>query len=104
MVDHERFRWTDRHWRGIDLSSSVLYELHVGTFTDAGTFDAAIARLDHLVGLGATAVELLLEHGLNGLGPLDALVAATALAHEIPLYTREAVFQAIAELEVVVPY
>ncbi len=59
VVDHERFRWTDRHWRGIDLSSSVLYELHVGTFTDAGTFDAAIAHLDHLVGLGATAVELL---------------------------------------------
>jgi len=59
VVDHERFRWTDRHWRGIDLSSSVIYELHVGTFTDAGTFDAAIARLDHLVGLGATAVELL---------------------------------------------
>src|SRR5437764_294500 len=41
----------------------------------------------------SSAVELLLEHGLDGLGPLDALVAATALAHEIPLYTREPVFR-----------
>jgi predicted nucleic acid-binding protein len=53
----------------------------------------------------STAVELVLEHCLaTGLGPDDALVAATALAHEIPLYTRDPVFRGIAELEVVAPY
>ena len=46
-------------WRGRDLRSSVLYELHVGTFTPEGTFDGAIARLDHLVALGVGAVSLM---------------------------------------------
>src|SRR5947209_2540418 len=53
----------------------------------------------------STAVKLLLDHGLaTGLGALDALVAATALAHEIPLYTRSPVFQGLPDLEVVAPY
>jgi maltooligosyltrehalose trehalohydrolase len=59
VVDHGAFAWTDRGWRGVPLGGAVLYELHVGTFTEAGTFDAAIERLDHLVGLGVDAVELL---------------------------------------------
>lgn len=59
VVDHSRFPWTDQGWRGIELSSSVLYELHVGTFSGTGTFDGAIAHLDHLRSLGVTAVELL---------------------------------------------
>ena len=59
VVDHSRFRWNDQAWRGIELSSSVLYELHVGTFSEGGTFDAAGAHLDHLADLGVTAVELL---------------------------------------------
>jgi maltooligosyltrehalose trehalohydrolase len=50
---------TDQLWRGLPLEGAVLYELHVGTFTEAGTFDAAIERLDHLVELGVDAVELL---------------------------------------------
>ncbi|MEV0404850.1 malto-oligosyltrehalose trehalohydrolase [Actinoallomurus sp. NPDC050550] len=57
--DHERFTWSDEGWRGRPLPGSVLYELHVGTFTPEGTFDAAIDRLDHLVDLGVDAVELL---------------------------------------------
>src|SRR5690606_12244704 len=44
----------------------VLYELHVGTFTAAGTFDAAIARLDHLVALGVTHVELMPVAAFSG--------------------------------------
>ncbi len=48
VVDHGAFAWTDSAWRGIPLSSAVIYELHVGTFTDAGTFDAAIEKLPHL--------------------------------------------------------
>ena len=51
------------------------------------------------------AVELVLEYGLlTGLGALDALVAATALAHEIPLYSRDPAFQGIRDLAVVPPY
>ncbi len=59
LVDHARFRWTDTAWRGVPLAGSVLYELHIGTFTPEGTFDAAIGRLGHLVELGVDAVELL---------------------------------------------
>ncbi|MCW2545206.1 MAG: treZ, partial [Frankiales bacterium] len=59
VYDHGAFGWTDEHWRGVPLAGAVLYELHVGAFTDEGTFDAAIGRLDHLVDLGVTAVELM---------------------------------------------
>jgi maltooligosyltrehalose trehalohydrolase len=59
VVDPATFGWTDGSWRGRPLAGSVIYELHVGTFTDAGTFDAAIDKLDHLVALGVDAVELL---------------------------------------------
>jgi maltooligosyltrehalose trehalohydrolase len=59
VVDHAAFAWTDRDWTGFDLASAVLYELHVGTFSAAGTFDGAIDRLDHLVDLGVDAVELM---------------------------------------------
>jgi maltooligosyltrehalose trehalohydrolase len=59
VVDHSAFVWTDGAWRGVSARGSVLYELHVGTFTPAGTFEAAIAQLDHLVALGIDAVELL---------------------------------------------
>ncbi|MFD0855300.1 alpha-amylase family glycosyl hydrolase, partial [Actinomadura adrarensis] len=59
VYDHSRFEWTDAGWHGRPLPGSVLYEMHVGTFTEEGTFDAAIERLDHLVTLGIDAVELL---------------------------------------------
>jgi len=58
-LDHEEFRWTDRHWRPPSLQSSVIYELHVGTFTPEGTFEAVSQRLDHLLALGVTAIELM---------------------------------------------
>ncbi|PYC88122.1 malto-oligosyltrehalose trehalohydrolase [Streptomyces tateyamensis] len=58
-VDHAAFRWSETGWRGRALPGSVVYELHVGTFTPAGTFDGAIERLDHLVELGIDFVELL---------------------------------------------
>jgi maltooligosyltrehalose trehalohydrolase len=57
--DHSGFRWTDRGWRGGPLHGSVIYELHVGTFTPEGTFDAAAGRLDHLRDLGVDTVELM---------------------------------------------
>ncbi len=57
--DHSAFPWTDDDWRGAPLPGAVLYELHVGTFTPEGTFDAAIGRLDHLRDLGVNMVELM---------------------------------------------
>ncbi|MGQ0629658.1 MAG: malto-oligosyltrehalose trehalohydrolase [Sporichthyaceae bacterium] len=59
VVDHYGFAWTDEAWAGRHLPGSVIYELHIGTFTRAGTFDAAISRLGHLVDLGIDTVELL---------------------------------------------
>jgi len=54
-----RFGWTDQAWRGIELRDYVFYELHVGTFTPEGTFDAIIPRLAELKDLGITAIELM---------------------------------------------
>jgi maltooligosyltrehalose trehalohydrolase len=59
VIDHQAFAWTDDRWQAGPLSAAVVYELHVGTFTPAGTFEAAIERLDHLVALGVTHVELM---------------------------------------------
>ncbi|MGI8777444.1 MAG: malto-oligosyltrehalose trehalohydrolase [Acidimicrobiales bacterium] len=58
-VDHRTFAWTDEAWAPPSLAEGVVYELHVGTFSPAGTFAGAVARLDHLVALGITAVELM---------------------------------------------
>jgi len=58
-VDHATFAWSDAQWRPIALDRAVIYELHVGTFSAAGTFDGAIDHLDHLVALGVTHVELM---------------------------------------------
>ncbi|HEY7271875.1 MAG TPA: malto-oligosyltrehalose trehalohydrolase [Actinoplanes sp.] len=66
VYDHGAFAWSDRAWTGRQLPGSVLYELHIGTFTPDGTFDAAIERLDHLVDLGVDLVELLPVNAVNG--------------------------------------
>ncbi len=58
-VDLAAFAWGDDRWRGLPLTQYIIYELHVGTFTEAGTCDAAILRLDALVELGVTAIELM---------------------------------------------
>jgi maltooligosyltrehalose trehalohydrolase len=60
------FAWTDTDWQGRELPDSVIYELHIGTFTKQGTFDAAIDRLDYLAELGITHVELLPVNDFNG--------------------------------------
>jgi malto-oligosyltrehalose trehalohydrolase len=57
--DHGSFRWNDDGWTGRKLRGAVIYELHVGTFTADGTFDAAIARLDYLRSLGVDIIELM---------------------------------------------
>lgn len=58
-LDHTRFDWNDAGWRAPPLASAVIMEIHVGTFTPAGTFDGVIERLDHLAGLGITHIELM---------------------------------------------
>jgi maltooligosyltrehalose trehalohydrolase len=55
----ERFAWSDPAWRGIPREDLVIYELHVGTFTPQGTFDAIIPRLEQLASLGITALEIM---------------------------------------------
>jgi maltooligosyltrehalose trehalohydrolase len=59
LVDHTAFSWQSDGWPGRELLGRLVYELHVGTFTAAGTFEAAIERLDHLVDLGVDFVEIL---------------------------------------------
>ncbi|VXB21051.1 malto-oligosyltrehalose trehalohydrolase [Aeromicrobium sp. 9AM] len=64
--DHDDFAWTDADWHGRALEGSVIYELHIGTFTPGRTFDAAIERLDHLVDLGIDLVEVLPVNSFDG--------------------------------------
>jgi malto-oligosyltrehalose trehalohydrolase len=59
VIDPQAYAWRDHQWHGRPWSSAVIYELHVGSFTRAGTFLGAIERLDHLVALGVTVVELM---------------------------------------------
>jgi maltooligosyltrehalose trehalohydrolase len=59
VIDPNSFRWTDQQWPGIQLEGQVLYEMHVGTFTEEGTWDAAIKQLDELSRIGITALEVM---------------------------------------------
>jgi maltooligosyltrehalose trehalohydrolase len=59
VVDPDAFGWTDGAWRGIEMADYLIYEMHVGTFTPEGTFDAVIPRLAALRELGITAIELM---------------------------------------------
>ncbi|WP_375488890.1 malto-oligosyltrehalose trehalohydrolase [uncultured Jatrophihabitans sp.] len=66
VYDQRAYTWNDAGWAGRDLTAAVVYEMHVGTFTPGATFDSAIERLDHLVDLGVTHVELLPVNDFNG--------------------------------------
>lgn len=59
VVDPDAFHWTDHDWKGIPLEDYIIYELHVGTFTSAGTFAAIIDKLGYLRDLGVSAIELM---------------------------------------------
>ena len=65
-VDATAYEWQDAAWTGRQLAGSVIYELHVGTFTPEGTLDSAIERLDHLVDLGVDLVEVMPVNAFNG--------------------------------------
>ncbi|MBP1685048.1 MAG: malto-oligosyltrehalose trehalohydrolase [Deltaproteobacteria bacterium] len=59
IIDPCSFSWTDAGWRGVRLNDLVVYELHVGTFTPAGTFAGMMHRLPYLRDLGVTAIEVM---------------------------------------------
>jgi malto-oligosyltrehalose trehalohydrolase len=59
VIDPLSYAWRETDWRGRPWSEAVIYELHVGAFTPEGTFAAAIDKLDHLVDLGVTAIEIM---------------------------------------------
>ncbi|MDB4900515.1 MAG: malto-oligosyltrehalose trehalohydrolase, partial [Gemmatimonadetes bacterium] len=59
VVDPDDFPWRDAAWPGVTMADYVIYEVHVGTFTPEGTFDAVIPRLAQLRALGITAIELM---------------------------------------------
>jgi maltooligosyltrehalose trehalohydrolase len=58
--------WTDGGWTGRSVQGAVIYELHMGTFTPAGTFDSAIEKLDYLVDLGVDFVEVMPVNAFSG--------------------------------------
>jgi maltooligosyltrehalose trehalohydrolase len=59
VIDHDRFEWRTKQWRGRPWHDAAILELHIGTFTPGGTFRAAIEKLEHLVETGMTAIELM---------------------------------------------
>jgi maltooligosyltrehalose trehalohydrolase len=66
LWDSTAVRWSDQQWAGRSIEGSVIYELHIGTFTRDGTFQAAVEKLDHLVDLGVDFVELMPVNAFNG--------------------------------------
>ena len=59
LYDQRQFKWTDQAWHSPPLGSGVLYEVHIGTFSEEGDFEGAIRHLDHLVDLGVTHVAIM---------------------------------------------
>ena len=102
IVDPHAFKWTDQGWRGLPLDDYIIYELHIGTFTPQGTFEAAIAKLPYLKKLGVTIIEIMpvaafpgtRNWGYDGVSPYavqesyggpDALRRLVDAAHELGL-------------------
>jgi maltooligosyltrehalose trehalohydrolase len=59
VIDASRYDWGDAGWRGISIEGQVIYELHIGTFTRAGTYRGAMERLPDLVDVGVTVIEVM---------------------------------------------
>jgi maltooligosyltrehalose trehalohydrolase len=66
LYDQNAFSWSDAKFQALPLASAIVYELHIGTFTTQGTLDSAIEKLDHLVDLGITHVELMPVASFSG--------------------------------------
>jgi maltooligosyltrehalose trehalohydrolase len=59
IVSPDSFTWTDAQWQGVEIERQVIYELHIGTFTAEGSFDAATGKLEYLRDLGVTVLEVM---------------------------------------------
>jgi len=59
VIDRQAFAWTDTSWKGIPMQQMIIYELHVGTFTDEGTFHGVAEKLDYLLELGVNTIEIM---------------------------------------------
>jgi maltooligosyltrehalose trehalohydrolase len=59
IVDPAQFGWTDSHWSGITLKGQIIYEMHIGTFTKEGTWQAAAQQLEELARIGITVIEMM---------------------------------------------
>src|SRR4051812_34721273 len=59
IVDPTKFRWSDADWGGLKLKGQVYYEMHIGTFTQEGTWRAAVEQLPELARIGITAIEMM---------------------------------------------
>lgn len=59
VIDPREWQWHDANWRGRPWEQAIIYELHVGSFTPQGGFAGVVEKLDHLVELGVTAIELM---------------------------------------------
>jgi maltooligosyltrehalose trehalohydrolase len=59
IINLDSFQWTDTEWNNLPLQDYIIYELHVGTFTTESTFEAIEAKLDYLLQLGITAIEIM---------------------------------------------
>lgn len=59
IVDPESWQWQDGDWKGLPWENAIFYELHVGTFSEEGTFAGVKSRLNHLLDLGVTAIQLM---------------------------------------------
>ena len=71
QVIDQSFTWNDSNWSGVPIDAMIIYELHVGTFTPEGTFEAIIPRLRDLRELGVTAIELMPIAQFPGDQPTD---------------------------------
>ncbi|MGB7293691.1 MAG: malto-oligosyltrehalose trehalohydrolase [Thermodesulfobacteriota bacterium] len=59
VIDLNSFHWGDGNWRGVDIANMIMYEIHTGTFTPEGAFEAIIPRLGEILDLGINAIELM---------------------------------------------
>ena len=66
IVDPWAYRWGDSNWRRVGIRGQVIYELHIGTFTAEGTFDAALCELGELKRIGVTLIEIMPVSEFNG--------------------------------------
>ncbi len=66
VYDANAYQWHDQAWRAPPFASAIVYELHIGTFTEAGTFTAVMERLDYLRALGVTHIELMPVAAFSG--------------------------------------